>query len=220
MVDAAKPHGMTTYPLLQGLTMESIQLSAYDFVIAGIVILLLVRGIWLGMLRQVIPLLALYLGYFAASRYHDQLFPFLKNLSDNPKVIFLAAYVITFALTYVISFLIGKALARVIQVTITPWFDRILGAFLGLAKALILVILVHMLLGTLMAPENEMLRTCQTCPALNKMSDLTREIIEDEDIREALRHKKPAIAIEEMSSVLMQEEGGDEAEQEMTIAPE
>ena len=200
--------------------MESIQLSAYDFVIAGIVILLLVRGIWLGMLRQVIPLLALYLGYFAASRYHDQLFPFLKNLSENPKVIFLAAYVITFALTYVISFLIGKALARVIQVTITPWFDRILGAFLGLAKALILVILVHMLLGTLMAPENEMLRTCQTCPALNKLSDLTREIIEDEDIREALRHKKPAIVIEEMSSVLMQEESGDEAEQEMTIAPE
>ena len=200
--------------------MDSIHLSPSDFVIAGLVILLLARGIWLGMLRQVIPLLALYLGYLAASRYHDQLFPFLKNISDNPKVIFLTAYVITFALTYVIAFLIGKALARVIEVIITPWFDRILGAFMGLAAAFIVVSLVHMLLGTLMAPENEMLRTCQTCPALNKMSDLTRELIKDEEIREALRHKKPAIIIDEMSSLLRQDEGGEPAEQDMQIAPE
>ncbi len=200
--------------------MESIHLSAYDFVVAGIVVLFLARGIWLGMLRQVIPLLALYLGYLAASRYHDQLFPFLKNISENPKVVFLTAYVITFALTYVIAFLFGKALGRVIQITIVPWFDRILGAFLGLAKALILVILIHMLLGTLMAPENAMLRTCRTCPTLNKMSDITREIIKDPEIREALRHKKPAIAIEEMSSILNQDEDQERPAQEMKIAPE
>lgn len=211
---------MTTYPLLQGKNMESIQLSAYDFVITGIVILFLARGIWLGMLRQVIPLLALYLGYLAASRYHDQLFPFLRNISENPKVVFLAAYVITFAVTYVIAFLCGKALGRVIEITITPWFDRILGAFLGLAKAFILVILVHMLLGTLMAPENEMLRTCRTCPTLNKLTDITRELIEDPEIREALRHKKPAIAIEEMSSILSKDEDEEQTTQEIKIAPE
>ena len=211
---------MTTYPLLQGEIMESIHLSAYDFVIAGIVILLLARGIWLGMLRQLTPLLALYIGYLVASRYHDQLFPFLKNISENPKVIFVTAYVIIFALTYVVAFLVGKALGRVIEVTIAPWFDRILGAILGLAKALIVVVLVHMLLGTLMAPENEMLRTCQTCPAVNKMTDFTREIIKDPEIREALRHKKPAIAIEEMSSMLRQDEGQEQPVQEMQIAPE
>jgi len=200
--------------------MESIQLSAYDFVVAGIILLFLARGIWLGMLRQVTPLLALYVGYLAASRYHDQLFPFLKSISENPKVVFLAAYVITFALTYVIAFLFGLALGRVIQVTITPWFDRILGAFLGLAKACILVILVHMLLGTLMAPENEMLRTCRTCPTLNKISDVTREFIEDPEIREALRQKKPAIAIEEMSSILNQDKEDGQPPAEMEIAPE
>ena len=203
--------------------MESINLSAYDFVIAGIVLLLLFRGIWLGMLRQIVPLLALYLGYVVASRYHDQLFPFLSDISDNPKVVFLAAYVITFAITYVVAFLLGRGLGRVIQVTIVPWFDRILGAILGLAKALIVVILVHMLLGTLMAPDNEMLRSCQTCPALNQLSDLTRELIKDEKIREALRHKKPAIAIEEMSSILMQKNGErsvDQVDQEMKIAPQ
>lgn len=200
--------------------MESINISAYDFVIAGIVLLFLVRGIWLGLLRQVIPLLALYAGYIVASRYHDQIYPFLRNISENPKVIFLTAYVITFFVTYLLTFLVGKVMAKVIQVTITPWFDRFLGAFMGLAKAFIVVVLFHMVLGTLMAPENEMLRTCRTCPTLNKMSDITREIIKDEDIREALRQKKPAIAVEEMSSVIMKEVEEAEPVQELEINPE
>lgn len=199
--------------------MDSLHLSTYDFVIAGVVLLLLFRGIWLGMLRQVVPLLALYVGYIVAGRYHEQLFPFLQDISDNPKVVFLAAYAITFGATYVVAFLLGKGLGKVIQVTITPWFDRILGALLGLAKALIVVILIHMLLGTLMAPDNEMLRSCRSCPTLNKMSELTREIITDEEIREALRHKQPAIAIEQMSSILMNQERAEPVDREMTIAP-
>lgn len=200
--------------------MESIQLSAYDFVIAGIVVLLLFRGVWLGLLRQITPLLALYAGFVVAGRYHDQVYPFLGNISDNPKVIFLTAYVITFFASYVLTFLIGKLLGKVMEVTITPWFDRILGGLIGLAKAVIVVTLVHMVLGTLMAPENEMLRTCRTCPALNKMCDVTRKIITDEEIREALIQKKPAIAVEEMSSVIMKEVEGSAPVQEMKVKPE
>ena len=211
---------MTPYPLLQGETMESIHLSAYDFVVGGIVLLLLARGVWLGLLRQITPLLALYLGYFVASRYHDQLFPFLKNVSDNPKVVFLTAYVICFAATYLVAFLLGKALGRVIQITIAPWFDRILGAMFGLVTAAIVVVLMHMILGTLMAPDNEMLRSYQTCPTLNRMCDLTRQIIKDEEVRDALRQKKPAIAIEEASSILMNGVSQGEAVPQMKIAPQ
>ena len=137
-------------------------------------------------------------------------------------MVFLAAYVIMFGATYIVAFIIGKGLAQVIQVTVIPWFDRILGAIIGLAKAVILVILMHMVLGTLMAPENEMLRTCRTCPTLNKMADVTRQIIKDEEIRESLRQKKPAIAIEQMSSMLLENGTSDPADEprEMTIAPE
>lgn len=183
--------------------MESMQLSAYDFVIAGIVLLLVARGIYLGLLRQITPLLALYAGYLGASRYHGELLPFLSDVSDNPKVVFMAACVIMFAVIYLAAFLVGRVLSMVIEVTIAPWFDRILGAVLGGAKALLLVILIHMALGTLMAPENDMLRTCRSCPALNRLADTAREVIEDEQIREALRRQEPAIAIDEMTDLLL-----------------
>jgi len=205
---------MTISPVPQEVFMESVQLSAYDFVVIGIFLLFIGSGIWRGFLKQVVPLLALYLGYFAASRYHDQLLPFLSDVSDNPKVVFLTAYVILFLATYLLAALLGLVISKVIQVTVTPWFDRLLGAVLGFAKALIVVIVVHMIIGTIVAPENKMLQTCATCPTLNDMADVARKIIKDEDIQEALRQQKPAIAIEMMQDYLlpdqMSEETGDQ----------
>ncbi len=173
-------------------------LTAYDFIVIGLFLLFISRGIWLGFLKQITGLLALYLGYIVASQYHDRLFPFMREISENPKVGFWVAYIILFVATYVVAMLLGKGLARVTEVTIAVWFDRILGAILGIAKAAIVVVLLHMILGTLLAPENEMLRKCQTCNGLNKATDYTVEFIRNEDVRTSLMQKKPAISAEDV----------------------
>lgn len=171
-------------------------LTTYDLVIVGLFALLIGRGIWLGLLKQVTGFVALYLGYLAASQYNDKIFPFLRDISENPKVIFLTAYVILFVATYVLVMLLGKALGYVLQLTITGWFDRLLGAVIGFGKALILAVLLHMILGTFLAPENKMLRTCATCDALNTATEFTRELIRNEDVRKSLLQQKPAIALD------------------------
>jgi membrane protein required for colicin V production len=177
-------------------------MSAYDLVVVGLFALLIGRGIWLGLLKQVTGLLALYLGYFAASQYHDRIFPVLRDISDNPKVIFLASYVLMFVATYIVVMLIGKALGYVIQFTITGWFDRILGAVIGFAKAIILVVLMHIILGAVLAPGNQMLRSCLTCDVLNGAADTTRDFIRNDDVRKSLIQKKPAISIDAVKEYL------------------
>ncbi len=74
--------------------------TAYDFLVMGLLLLLIGRGLWLGFLKQVIGLIALYFGYIVASQYHDRLFPFLRDFSENPKVIFFCSYALLFAATY------------------------------------------------------------------------------------------------------------------------
>lgn len=177
-------------------------MTAYDLVVVGLSALLIGRGIWLGFLRQITGLLALYLGYFAASQYHDRILPVLRGISENPKVVFLASYLVLFVATYVVVMLIGKVLRHIIQLTIAGWFDRLLGAVVGLAKAAILVVLLHMLLGTVLAPENQLLRNCLTCDALNGAADITRELIRDEDVRKALIQQKPAISLDAVKEYL------------------
>ncbi|PID45309.1 MAG: colicin V production protein [Proteobacteria bacterium] len=196
---------MTPEPVAQEDFMETVQLTTYDFVVLGIFLLFVGRGMWRGLLDQIVPLLALFFGYFAASRYHEQLFPFLTDISTNPKVIFISACVILFVAVYIGAAILGKGLAHVIQITITPWFDRLLGGVFGATKGALIVILLQMILGTVMAPENRMLKDCQVCPVLNELADATREIIRDERVKEALRQQEPAITLEAVQQVLQQD---------------
>lgn len=180
-------------------------MTSYDLVIVGLFALLIGRGLWLGLLKQVTGFIALYLGYFVASQYHARIFPVLRDISENPKVVFLTSYVILFVATYVVVMLLGKAMGYVIQMTITGWFDRLLGAVVGFAKAIILAVLLHMVLGTILAPENQMLRTCVTCDALNEAAGFTRLLIRDEDARKSLLQQQPAIAIDAVKDLFTPE---------------
>lgn len=176
--------------------------TAYDLVVLGLFGLLIGRGLWLGLLKQVTGLCALYLGYIVASQYHNEIFPMLEKVSENPKVVFLTSYVLLFVATYVVIMLLGKGLSFVISLTITSWFDRLLGGLVGFAKALICVILMHIILGTILAPENQMLRKCVTCDALNGAADFTRTLIQDKEVRESLLQQDPAIAIDAVKEYL------------------
>jgi membrane protein required for colicin V production len=175
--------------------MENVfNMTGFDFVIIALLLLLTLRGLWIGFLRQITTLVALVVGYVIAGQYHDKLFPFLRGLSDNPHVLFWSSYVILFGITYVLTMLFGKALANVVELTVAGWFDKLLGGFLGFVKAAVLIILLNMVLSGVLAPENKMLRSCQFCPYVSQATDYVRSLIKDEKLREALLQKKPAIA--------------------------
>lgn len=177
-------------------------LTGYDFLVMGLLLLLVGRGLWLGFLKQVIGLVALYFGYIVASQYHDRLFPFLRDFSGNPKVIFFSSYALVFIATYIFAMLLGKGLNFVIKISMVGWFDRLLGGFLGLAKGVLLIILMHMILGTVLAPENQLLRSCETCNELNAATGLALELIRNEEARKALMQQVPAISVETVKNYL------------------
>lgn len=177
-------------------------ITVYDIVVIIIFAVLIGRGIWLGFLRQVTGLLALYLGYIVAGQYHDKFFPFLRELSDNPEVVFLASYALMFIGTYIVIVLVGKMLAHAVQISIVGWFERFLGGVLGAAKALIIVVLMHMLLGVVLPPESKLIRSCQTCEPLDEAVDITRQLIRSEDVRKALKQREPAISLDTVKDAL------------------
>ena len=177
-------------------------LTFYDLLILGLLLLLVARGLWVGFLKQIISLVALYFGYIVASQYHDRLFPFLRDLSGNPKVVFFASYALVFVATYILAVLAGKGLHYVVKVTMAGWFDHLLGGFLGLAKGVLLIVLMHMVLGTVLAPENELLRSCETCDELNAATGLALELVSNEEARKALMQQVPAISVDTVKDYL------------------
>ncbi len=176
---------------------SSFQLAGFDFVIIGILLLFTIRGFWVGFLRQVTTLVALLLGYVIAGQYHDKLFPFLREVTENPHAVFWTSYVIAFAIAYVIIMLMGKVLAKVVELTIAGWFDKLLGGAFGAVKAVILVVLLNMVLSGILSPENKMLRNCYFSPYLQQATEKFHSFIKDENLRESFSQKMPAISAKE-----------------------
>jgi membrane protein required for colicin V production len=172
---------------------SGLELTGYDLVIIAIFAFFMARGIWVGLLGQVTVIVALYVSYIVAGQYHDRLFPFLRGVSENPQIVFLLAYGILFACTYVITMLAGKGLTKVVNLTIAGWFDKVLGALFGAVKALILAILLHMLLTTFLSPESPLLRKGQLYPYLSQATILFQQVIKDDKVRQAFQKKGPII---------------------------
>lgn len=173
-------------------------LTGYDFVVLGLLLLFIARGFWVGLLRQISGLLALCIGYYFASQHYDKFIPFLPDFSDNPKVVFLTSFVAVFLATFLVAFLLGKLLSLVVEVNFNKWFDKSLGVLLGAVKASIVILLLHMVLGSVLSSENDMLRECQTCDGLNSAADYAREFIRNEDVRKSLIQQAPAISTEDV----------------------
>lgn len=177
-----------------------LNMNGYDLAIAAIFVFFMARGIWVGLLHQITVVISLYVGYLVAGQYHDRLFPFLRGVSDNPQLVFLLAYAIVFAGTYVVAMLAGKGLTRVVQLTIAGWFDKLLGALFGTVKALIIVILLHMLITTFVAADTPLLQKSLLVPSLSQATVLFQQVIKDEKVRQAFQKKEPAIAKDKEAS--------------------
>jgi membrane protein required for colicin V production len=176
--------------------------TIYDLVVIGLFLLFVGRGLYLGLLKQVTVLLALYFAFFAAGRYHDRILPLLRDISSNPQLVFLVSYVVIFLVTYVLVVLLGKGLSYVLKLTITSWFDSLLGGVVGLAKAAIVVVLLHLVLGAVFPAESPTLKTCFTCGLLNQAAEVTRELISNEEKRREVMQTKPAAALDAVKQYL------------------
>ena len=169
-------------------------LTGYDFVIIALLLLFTARGLWVGFLAQIATLIALFVGFVIAGQYHDKLFPFLRGVTENPHAVFWVSYAIIFAATYVVTMLLGKALTKVVELTVAGWFDKLLGGVFGALKAVVIVVLLNMLLAGVLSPENTMLRDCQLCPYVKQATELGRGLIKDGTISQTLQQKEPAIS--------------------------
>jgi membrane protein required for colicin V production len=155
-----------------------------------------------GFVGQIIGLLALYLGFLAAGRFSGQIAPWIRPLTDDPKVISFLSWIAAFVLAWLVVALAGKVLMKAVRITVAGVFDRLAGAVLGVLKAGLLLVIVHMILAATLPADNTLTRNCVTCPTLDATTNFCRNMITDQKTRDAFMRKVPAISIEAMQQYL------------------
>jgi len=168
-------------------------LTFFDLVVAALFLLFMVRGVWIGFVRQLAAFFALVGSYVIAGQYADRIFPWTERLVDNPKLTFFVSFAILFVVSAMVFTLIGKVLHRFLQITLMGWLDRLTGLLLGCAKAALVASLLYMLLASTLSATNDMLRKSYSAPYLKQGSEWLRSLVDDPRLRDYLMPKEPAI---------------------------
>jgi membrane protein required for colicin V production len=168
-------------------------LTYFDLVVAFIFLFFLVRGVWIGFIRQLAAFFALVGSYYLAGQYAARILPVTERFVDNPKLTFLVSFALIFLVAALVFTLIGKVLHRMMQITLLGWLDRSSGLVLGAAKAAVVASLLYMVVASSLSTTNDLLRKSYTSPYLKQGAALLQSFIDDPRLRKYFLQKEPAI---------------------------
>lgn len=170
-------------------------MTAIDLGVIAIILLFLVRGVWVGFVRQLASLAALILGYLFAGRYYEQISPRLSAVISSPQLSFLVTYVLLFLAVFFGVMALGFVLKKVMSLSLLGWFDRLLGGVFGLVKAGVVVSVGFMVLSGLLADDNPLLANALASPYLGKSSGFLLSFVPDQNLHRLLLPREPALAL-------------------------
>ena len=160
--------------------------TMYECILLGIVILFVLRGLWLGCIRQSSGLLSLVLACVLGCFYQDLLNLFFGKFSANPRIVFCLSFIFIFLSLYGGLRLFGRVMSRLITITIVPWLNRMVGAVFGFCQAIIIIGMIHLSFGALFLLGKSSPIPCRTCGRLTGVVNVYVNCISDENLRKLL----------------------------------
>lgn len=129
-------------------------MTIFDYAVLIIVGLSVLLSMMRGFVREILALASWVIAFFVAKMYVLELAPLLPNAIPNASLRYLAAFIILFLATLLICSLLAIALSQIFKQIGLSWLDRVLGAFFGLARGLLIVVVLVFLAGLTSLPQD------------------------------------------------------------------
>lgn len=122
-----------------------------------------------GFVREILSLASWVAAFFVAKLYTLELAPLLPQEIPSESLRLLAAFLILFLATLLVSSLLAIALAQIFKNLGLSWVDRFLGAFFGLARGIVIIGVLVMLAGLTSLPKDGRWRNAMFSAPLEAM---------------------------------------------------
>lgn len=168
-------------------------ITSFDVIIVLLFLLFVIRGTWIGFMRQVAVFLALIGSYLLAGEYTGRMMPYVEQFIENPKAVFFISFGLLFILASIFFLLFGKVLRLVMELSLVAWFDRVLGFMLGMVKGVFVTSFLYMVMSSSVISANELLTKSLTSQYLEHGATFIQKTINDPEMRDLFLPKAPAI---------------------------
>jgi membrane protein required for colicin V production len=131
-----------------------VNFSAVDWAIIAVLGLSILLSLWRGFVREAVSLAGWIAAFVIANMFVGEMATFLQQWIANVTGRYVAAYALLFVGMLLVAGIVGKLSAQVIKVTGLTLLDRLLGTVFGLARGIIVVLVVVYVLRQLAPPQN------------------------------------------------------------------
>ena len=141
-------------------------MTYFDYFVIAVLVISLLLGLWRGMIGEIIALTAWVLAFIAARKWGEEAASmFLARITD-PTVRLLVAWTLIFIAVLALMALLRlllRSLLKALGMTIT---DRLLGLFFGLARGVLILLILVAAGGMTPLPQEQWWREAQCAPPL------------------------------------------------------
>jgi membrane protein required for colicin V production len=150
------------------LPCQEIPMNILDAILLSVTTLLMVRGIFRGLILEIASLAGVLVGFLAATLGYSALGPWVEHtLALDPGASRLAAFGLLFVATVLALRGLAYLMRALLRLVHLGWLDRVAGGLLGLLKAGILASITVLVLTAFLPPQTEILATSRLVPLIN-----------------------------------------------------
>lgn len=141
-------------------------MTLFDYIAVAIVVLSLGFGLWRGMVSEIIALLAWGLGVYAAFQFGVEVGGVVAAGVEDPTLRALIGCTLVFIGVLVVMAVVRILILKAVKALGLTVSDRLLGMFFGLARGLLVILLLVALGGMTTAPSQPWWRSAALAPPL------------------------------------------------------
>ena len=130
-------------------------MTAFDVIAIAVVGLSTVLAFWRGFVRVVMSLVAWVAAVVLAIHYSSSIGDMLPEFGGTPTARYIAAFALILVGILILGTLIGWLLTRMIRAIGLGFLDRILGALLGMARGVLIVVIGVLIAGLTVLPRQD-----------------------------------------------------------------
>lgn len=155
-------------------------MNTFDFVLLGFACILVVVGMWKGLVRILFGLAALVAAFALAARFHEPLAALLSGIEIPSEALRLIAYVLIFIGVMLLGGLAAFIARKLIKAAMLSWADRLGGAALGLIVAALAAALLILPLVAYSPYSETILGNSTLAPYVTVVADVANRLVPDD----------------------------------------
>ena len=160
-------------------------LNWVDWFIIVVLAASILLSLWRGFAREAISLAAWVVAFIVANLFVDQLASLLSSWISSITGRYIAAYALLFVGTLILGGILAVLAKQVIRVTGLSVLDRLLGTVFGLARGIILILVLDFVVRQLIPPRDlQWLHQSQLMPHLEMLAHWTNTLFHQLGARE------------------------------------